>query len=154
MTTGLGGRGSTNDRAALSYRGRGPHMRALSPGQGVEDGIRTRWFLEAEERGNTATEIDRGHPRGRAWTEGNDVAAHIHGSFYFGALHRALGELAQGDTVLFADWRGDAEELLDGPGTAVGSVLAGLSRQGVDVRGLVWRSHLDEEKFSEEENLH
>ena len=113
-----------------------------------------KWFLDAEERGNPSTGIDRRHPDGRAWTEGNEVIARIHGSSYFRSLHRSLCELDEGDAVLFTDWRGDAEELLDGPGTEVGSVLCDLSRKGVDVRGLVWRSHPDEEKFSEEENLH
>ena len=30
------------------------------------------WFLSAAERGNPATEIDRRHGDGTAWTEGND----------------------------------------------------------------------------------
>ena len=34
------------------------------------------------------------------------------------------------------------------------TVLADCAREGVHVRGLVWRSHPDEAHFSEEENLH
>jgi len=112
------------------------------------------WFLGGDERGNSATAIDRSHGDGLAWTEGNEVVPRVHGSTYFSSLHRELCGLERGDVVLFTDWRGDAEELLNGPGTDVGSILAELSRKGVDVRGLVWRSHPDEEKFSEEENLH
>ena len=33
-------------------------------------------------------------------------------------------------------------------------MLADLARRGVNVRGLVWRSHADQAHFSEEENLH
>ena len=33
-------------------------------------------------------------------------------------------------------------------------MLADLARRGVNVRGLVWRSHADKAHFSEEENLH
>ena len=55
---------------------------------------------------------------------------------------------------MFADWRGDADEQLAGPGTEIGRVLRELSRRGVDVRGLVWRSHPDQGDFSEQENVH
>jgi phosphatidylserine/phosphatidylglycerophosphate/cardiolipin synthase-like enzyme len=54
--------------------------------------------------------------------------------------------------VLFTDWRGDPDERLAGPGTEVANVLAGIAERGVRVRGLLWRSHPDETRFSEEEN--
>src|SRR5712691_8679976 len=110
------------------------------------------WFLTSAERGNPATDIDRRHG-GVAWTEGNRVEVLVHGATYFKRLHACLSGLRPGDHLFLTDWRGDPDELLDGPGTALGEVLANLSRNGIDVRGLVWRSHPDEAQFSEEENL-
>src|SRR6266487_7136894 len=111
------------------------------------------WFLTPDERDNPATDIDRRHGDGRAWTEGNDLRALIHGDEYFSRLWEVLSGLRRGDLVHFADWRGDPDELLDGPGTPVGEALAALARRGVSVRGLVWRSHPDQADFSEQENL-
>lgn len=114
----------------------------------------TDWFLTAEERDNPATEIDRRCGDGLAFTTGNDVQVHVDGRSYFRQLHEALVRLGPGDRVWFTDWRGDGDERLDGPGTEVGAVLARLVRRGVDVRGLVWRSHVDGLHFSERENRH
>jgi phosphatidylserine/phosphatidylglycerophosphate/cardiolipin synthase-like enzyme len=111
------------------------------------------WFLTAAERGNPATSIDRRRGDGRAWTEGNLVHPLVHGSVYYARLLAALSSLAPGDMVNLADWRGDPDERLDGPGTEVGRVLADLARKGVQVRGLLWRSHLSK-AFSERQNLH
>jgi len=122
--------------------------------EGQGDETPGRWFLSVGERGNPATRIDRRRGDGLAWTEGNFVEALVHGATYFRALHQALSAVGRGDVVCFTDWRGDADERLDGPGTELGAVLAGLARKGVLVRGLVWRSHPDQEKFSEQENLH
>lgn len=113
-----------------------------------------RWFLTPAERGNHATEIDRRHNDGRAWTSGNRVIPLIHGATYFGRLYDELGRLGPGDWVHFTDWRGDADELLAGPGTEVGRVLADLAQKGVAVRGLVWRSHPRLVGFSEKEGAH
>ena len=55
-------------------------------------------------------------------------------------MHRALCDTRRGDQVYLADFRGDTEELLDGPGTSVGEVLAELAARGVLVFGLIWRS--------------
>jgi phosphatidylserine/phosphatidylglycerophosphate/cardiolipin synthase-like enzyme len=110
------------------------------------------WFLTVAERGNPATELDRRRGDGRAWTGGNQVDALIHGSSYFPRLLRALERLEPGDRVYLTDWRGDADELLDGPGTEIGRILVDLARRGVEVRGLLWRSHPDEAHFSEEQN--
>ncbi|WP_349898252.1 phospholipase D family protein [Parafrigoribacterium soli] len=41
----------------------------------------------------------------------------------------------------FTDWRGDADERMLADGPAIGDLLANLARTGVEVRGLVWRSH-------------
>ena len=59
-----------------------------------------------------------------------------------------------GDLVLFTDWRGDPDQVLDGEGTEVSRLLAEMATAGVVVRGLVWRSHLDRLQFSERENRH
>ena len=113
-----------------------------------------QWFLKAEERGNAVSEIDRRRGDGQGWTEGNAVSPLIHGADYFARLHQELSGLGPGDQVWFLDWRGDAGQRLAGPGTELGSVLAGAVRRGVDVRGLVWRSHPDREGYAEQENAH
>jgi phosphatidylserine/phosphatidylglycerophosphate/cardiolipin synthase-like enzyme len=110
------------------------------------------WFLTADERGNPASDIDRRHNDGRPLTEGNAVHVHIDGADYFARLREVLDCCAAGDRVLFTDWRGDGDERLDGPGTEIRAVLARAASRGVDVRGLVWRSHLDRMHFSEREN--
>jgi phosphatidylserine/phosphatidylglycerophosphate/cardiolipin synthase-like enzyme len=98
------------------------------------------WFLRADQRGNSATSIDRRRGDGLAWTTGNQVRFLVHGGPYFEALHRALCETEPGDRVSFTDWRGDPDErLVDGQTLA--DVLIDLARRGVEVRGLVWRSH-------------
>jgi len=109
------------------------------------------WFLTSAERGNSATSIDRRHG-GIAWTTGNHVTPLVHGRSYFERLLEVLGKTLEDDMVLFTDWRGDPDERLAGPGTEVLDVLVGLARRGVRVRGLLWRSHPDVTRFSEEEN--
>jgi phosphatidylserine/phosphatidylglycerophosphate/cardiolipin synthase-like enzyme len=110
------------------------------------------WFLTTDERGNPATDLDRRRGDGRAWTEGNRVEALIDGATYYPRLRAALERLGPGDGLYVTDWRGDADERLDGPGTEIGRVLIGLARRGVAVRGLLWRSHPDEAHFNEERN--
>jgi phosphatidylserine/phosphatidylglycerophosphate/cardiolipin synthase-like enzyme len=110
------------------------------------------WFLTPDERGNAATELDRRRGDGTAWTEGNHVEVLIHGSEYFARLYDVLCALGRDDWVHLTDWEGDPGELLDGPGTEVGHVLADLARRGVHVRGLLWRSHPRQAHFSEQEN--
>jgi phosphatidylserine/phosphatidylglycerophosphate/cardiolipin synthase-like enzyme len=112
------------------------------------------WFLTASERGNRATQLDRRRGDGRAWTEGNRVEALVHGATYYPRLLAALRELGPGDLVGITDWRGDTDEVLDGEGTELGKVLAELAGRGVQVRGLLWRSHPDVAHFQEEANLH
>jgi phosphatidylserine/phosphatidylglycerophosphate/cardiolipin synthase-like enzyme len=111
----------------------------------------TEWLLTAEERGNSATTVDDRHP-GVAWTTGNLVIPLIHGRHYLARLHEVLSQTEPGDLVLFTDWRGDPDERLAGPGTEIMDVLAGLSSRGVQVKGMLWRSHPDITRFSEEEN--
>ena len=113
-----------------------------------------RWFLTAADRGNPDTAIDEG--RGHvAWTEGNDVVALVHGATYFARLCEELATVGDGDLVLFTDWRGDGDERLTGqPGSELATVLVEALRRGADVRGLVWRSHPDEARLSEQEAIH
>ncbi|MGZ4492790.1 MAG: phospholipase D family protein, partial [Nocardioidaceae bacterium] len=113
------------------------------------------WFLAASERGNRATVLDRRHPDGRAWSEGNRVVPLVHGSSYYAALHERISAMRRGDLLMFVDWRGDPDErLLGEPGSEIARVLCQAAERGVDVRGLVWRSHLDRLQFSATENRH
>ena len=114
----------------------------------------TEWFLSQDERGNPATELDLRHVDGAAWTTGNDVRPLIHGSRYFAELARSVRLMHAGDLLLFNDWRGDPDELLDGPGSEVSHVFSDAAARGVVVKGLIWRSHLDRLSFSEQENRH
>jgi phosphatidylserine/phosphatidylglycerophosphate/cardiolipin synthase-like enzyme len=109
------------------------------------------WLLTTDERGNPSTAIDHAHP-GAAWTHGNVVTPLIHGHEYYRRLYETLSQTTAGDIVLFTDWRGDPDERLVGPGTAIVDVLEAVARRGVQVRGLLWRSHPDETGFSEQEN--
>jgi hypothetical protein len=111
------------------------------------------WFLTASERGNPSTEVDRRHDDGLAWTEGNDGRVLVDGAEYFARLHEVLCACEPGDWVSFTDWQGDPDELLRGPGTEVGNVLAELATRGVNVRGLLWRSHPEAMNFGEGKNL-
>ena len=99
------------------------------------------WFLSRAERGNLATDVHAGGAGSPAWSEGNLVRPLIHGATYFARLHEELTALQAGDRVWFTDWRGDADERLLADGPSIGELLAGLAREGVEVRGLVWRSH-------------
>ena len=110
------------------------------------------WFLTPGERGNAATAIDRRHGDGTAWTEGNRVEVLVDGAEYFGRLYEVLSSLERDDCVYFTDWEGDGDELLDGPGSEIGRVLADAARRGVQVRGLLWRSHPRQAHFAEQEN--
>ena len=111
------------------------------------------WFLTGDERGNLSSLIDQRCPDGAAWSVGNRVEVLVDGEEYFRRLHRVLCRLGPGDRVHFTDWEGDADERLDGPGTEVGRVFAELARRGVEVRGLLWRSHPRQAHFAEEDNV-
>ncbi|HJQ02631.1 MAG TPA: phospholipase D family protein [Jatrophihabitans sp.] len=112
------------------------------------------WFLTSAERGNPATELDRRHADGLAWSSGNEIEPLAHGGTYFPRLRQCVEAMRGGDLLLFTDWRGDPDELLDGPGTEVSRVFATAASRGVLVKGLIWRSHLDRFSFSEQENRH
>ena len=113
------------------------------------------WLLTRPERGNPSTRLDDRHEGDHAWSEGNLVTPLVHGAAYFRALYDALSATREGDLVLFTDWQGDADELLtDEPDSQVIEVLGSADERGVDVRGLVWRSHLDQTGFFATENRH
>lgn len=113
------------------------------------------WYLSAAERGNPWTRLDARHADGRAWSEGNSVTPLVHGTTYFAALTERVSAMRAGDLLLFVDWRGDPDERLTGePGSEVARLFADAARRGVDVRGLVWRSHWDRLAFSADENRH
>jgi len=111
-----------------------------------------QWFLRPDERGNPGTDIDRMGDVDGAWVEGNLVRPLIHGATYFRRLYEELCPLEAGDRVYFTDWRGDADERLLPDGPEIGTVLADLARSGVEVRGLLWRSHSDHLQFNAREN--
>ena len=111
------------------------------------------WLLTQAERGNPSTRLDARHPGDRAWSEGNRVRPLVDGATYFAELHERLEATRPGDLVLFTDWQGDADERLTGePGSEVAEVLARADERGVDVRGLVWRSHKEMFGFTSGQN--
>lgn len=112
------------------------------------------WFLTAGERGNSSTVLDSRHADGRAWTSGNEVVPLVHGVAYFAELLRCLREVHQGDLVMFTDWRGDPDEHLDESGVQVSEALCEAAKRGAVVKGLIWRSHLDNFAYSQEQNRH
>jgi hypothetical protein len=95
------------------------------------------WFLDERERRHAGVST----VRDGAWTEGNLVTPRVHGGPYFARLVEVLQPLAPGDLVLLADWRGDDDEKLTDDGPTLATLLVELARRGVDVRGLLWRSH-------------
>jgi len=113
----------------------------------------TDWLLTKQERANDQTSLDDRHDGDVAWSEGNLVRALVHGKTYFAELYERLEETQPGDIVYFTDWQGDADEQLTGePGSEVVEVLGRADERGVDVRGLVWRSHSEKLNFSAEDN--
>jgi phosphatidylserine/phosphatidylglycerophosphate/cardiolipin synthase-like enzyme len=97
------------------------------------------WFLPEQER---------------PWTAGNLVVPHVHGAGYFARLLQVVGATQAGDRIFFTDWRSDADERLTEDGPTIGELLALAARRGVEVRGLLWRSHSDKMRFNAQENLH
>ncbi len=110
----------------------------------AQDPVPARWFLTATERDNHQTRV-------RAWTRGNAVRPLVDGRTYFEALARALRDAPSGTTVLFTDWRSDPDEHL-ADGVSVEDLLVDAAERGLDVHGLVWRSHLELLSFSAEPN--
>jgi phosphatidylserine/phosphatidylglycerophosphate/cardiolipin synthase-like enzyme len=105
------------------------------------------WFLDQHERAHAGSST----VRDVAWTDGNLVTPRVHGRAYFQRLAEVLQVLAPGDLVCIADWRGDDDEKLTDGGPTLATLLTELARRGVDVRGLLWRSHPKAMGFHEEE---
>src|SRR5690349_20337631 len=104
----------------------------------------SQWLLTKTKRGNETTVLDASHEGDQAWSTGNLVQPLIHGATYFRALYDAVEAAQAGDLLYFTDWQGDADERLTGePGSEVVEVFCRADERGVDVRGLVWRSHSD-----------
>ncbi len=113
----------------------------------------TDWLLTKTERANDQTILDDRHEGDVAWSEGNLVRPLIHGATYFAELYERVQATQDGDLLFFTDWAGDADEqLTDDPDSKVVDVLARADERGVDVRGLIWRSHMDKMNFSAEQN--
>ena len=129
------------------------HAGPVTPPERTDPGRPVDWFLAKSERDNLRTRLDAQHPDDQAWSEGNRVVPLVHGASYFPELCERLEATAPGDLVLFTDWQGDADERLTGkPGSEVVEVLARADERGVDVRGLVWRSHWEALGFTAGEN--
>lgn len=120
----------------------------------MSDGIDpSAWLLSKSERGNAQTVVDDQHPGDQAWSVGNHVRPLVHGVTYFAELAERIAQTRRGDLIYFTDWRGDADERLTGePGSEVVTLLSDADRRGVDVRGLIWRSHWDKFAFSASAN--
>ncbi|HHU11342.1 MAG TPA: phospholipase [Intrasporangiaceae bacterium] len=99
------------------------------------------WFLSPAERENPHTVIDAVRDGERAWSGGNEVRPLVHGAPYFAELAERITAMGAGDRVYFVDWRGDPDEMLNADGTTLVDVLTSALARGVDVRGLLWRSH-------------
>jgi phosphatidylserine/phosphatidylglycerophosphate/cardiolipin synthase-like enzyme len=113
----------------------------------------TAWLLTKAERANAQTVLDDIHPGEQAWSVGNHVRPLVHGATYFAELKERIEETRAGDLILFTDWRGDPDEqLTDDPESTMLRLLGAADRRGVDVRGLIWRSHWDKLSFSAAEN--
>ncbi|WP_197374686.1 phospholipase D family protein [Mycolicibacterium baixiangningiae] len=105
------------------------------------------WFLNVDERGNPSSQLP-------AFCDGNLVEPLIHGATYFAALATEVEALGPGDHVFFTDWRGDPDQKMRDDGPTVRELFAQAAERGVVVKGLVWRSHLDQFSYSEKENQH
>ncbi|MDQ1703656.1 MAG: hypothetical protein QOF18_22 [Frankiaceae bacterium] len=97
----------------------------------------TDWLLPAAERPRTA---------------GNQVTPLVHGATYFRRLREVVEQTDTGDRIYFTDWRGDPDERLTDTGPTVAELLCAAAGRGVEVRGLLWRSHSDKTSFSAQEN--
>jgi phosphatidylserine/phosphatidylglycerophosphate/cardiolipin synthase-like enzyme len=88
----------------------------------------------------------------RPHSTGNRVHPLVHGATYFQRLREVVEQTTAGDRIFFTDWRGDPDERLADHGPTVAALLCAAARRGVEVRGLLWRSHSDKTSFSAQEN--
>ena len=99
----------------------------------------SEWFLPRSER---------------PWTDGNLVTPLVHGATYFDRLVDVVSATRSGDRIFFTDWGSDADERLREDGPTVGELFCDAARRGVEVRGLLWRSHSDRMRMSAQQNQH
>ena len=78
----------------------------------------------------------------------------MHGATYFDRLVDEVEALQAGDHVFFTDWRGDPDERMRPDGPTVAELLRNGRAARCRRQGLMWRSHLDMFRYSEEENRH
>jgi phosphatidylserine/phosphatidylglycerophosphate/cardiolipin synthase-like enzyme len=116
-----------------------------APDHAPDDPAIASWFLAEGDRANPATDI-------RAFTTGNLVQPLVDGRSYFARLRAEIAATQAADQVYFLDFRGDFDELLDGPGSEAGEVLGLAARRGVNVFGLLWRSQPKTLQQSEKAN--
>lgn len=90
---------------------------------------------------STADSTTDGSADNTAYSLGNTVRPLLHGMDYFAELARRIGELGEGDRFYFVDWRGDPDQYLNDDHETLLDVLSAALDRGVDVRGLLWRSH-------------
>jgi phosphatidylserine/phosphatidylglycerophosphate/cardiolipin synthase-like enzyme len=64
----------------------------------------------------------------------------IDGVAYFARLCQEIERTDRGDTIYFADFRGDITEKLTDGGDSIGTLLRAAARRGVLIFGLIWRS--------------
>ncbi len=113
----------------------------------------TDWLLHKGERGNPFTSLDDHHPGSSAWSQGNLVRPLVDGATYFAELYERLQATKAGDLVYFTDWQGEADQqLTEDPNSQVVEILGSADERGVDVRGLVWRSHSEAFGFDHRSN--
>ena len=116
-----------------------------APDHQANDPAIPAWFLAEGDRANRATDL-------RAFTVGNLVTPLVDGREYFARLGAEISAAGPGDQIYFVDFRGDMDELLNGPDTAAGDVLGAAARRGAGVFGLLWRSQPRAVRQSEEAN--
>ncbi|MCP2622263.1 phospholipase D-like domain-containing protein [Mycolicibacterium smegmatis] len=88
------------------------------------------------------------------WFTGNNVEVLVHGATYFDRLTDEVEKLGRGDHLFFTDWRGDPDERTRDGGPTIAELFCRAAQRGVVVKGLMWRSHLDQFAYSEEQNRH
>ena len=115
----------------------------------------TDWFLTA---GRTGQPGHRDRPSSRATAPRGPRATTgtvlVDGAEYFARLHEVLLRVRRRATGCRSPTgRAIPTSCSTDPGTEVGEVLAELAARGVNVRGLLWRSHPEAMNFGEAKNL-
>ena len=110
------------------------------------------WFLAASERGNPATEIDRRHGDGAAWTEGNDGhGARSTAPSTSPGCTRCSASAARATGCSSPTGRAIPTSCSTVPAPRSARCSPSSPAAGVNVRGLLWRSHPEAMNFGEGE---